>query len=94
MRNIEDGTFLTYYQNEKGSRWINKLEDAEKWLRERESERLELDSIERPNTKWIFDHYYAVDVKVVLDRQPLMGTGQLPDWLRNLAQANGGTGYL
>ena len=88
LRNIEDGTFLTFYQNEKGSRWINKLEDAEKWLRERESERLELDRIERPDTKWIFDHYYAVDVKVVLDRQPLMGTGPLPDWLRNLARGN------
>ena len=88
LRNIEDGTFLTFYQTEKGSRWINKLEDAEKWLSERESERLEVDRIERPNTKWIFDHYYAVDVKVVLDRQPLMGTGPLPDWLRNLARGN------
>ena len=82
LRNIEDGTFLTFYQNEKGSRWINKLKDAEKWLRERESERLEVERIERPDTKWVFDHYYAVDVKVVLDRQPLMGTGPLPDWLR------------
>ena len=88
LRNIEDGTFLDYYQNPKlGSPWINKLEDAEKWLRERESERLEVDRIERPDTKWIFDHYFAVDVKVVLDRQPLMGTGQLPDWLRNRAHA-------
>ena len=87
LRNIEDGTFLTFYQNEKGSRWINKLKDAEKWLRERETERLEVERIERPNTKWVFDHYYAVDVKVVLNRQPLMGTGQLPDWLRNLAHA-------
>ena len=88
LRNIEDGTFLTYYQTEKGSRWINKLEDAEKWLKERESERLEVDSIERPDTKWIFDHYFAVDVKVVLDREPLMGTGPLPDWLRNLVRGN------
>ena len=88
LRNIEDGTFLTFYQTEKGSRWINKLEDAEKWLGERESERLDVDRIERPDTKWIFDHYYAVDVKVVLDRQPLMGTGPLPDWLRNLAGGN------
>ena len=88
LRNIEDGTFLTFYQTEKGSRWINKLEDAEKWLGERESERLDIDRIERPDTKWIFDHYYAVDVKVVLDRQPLMGTGPLPDWLRNLARGN------
>ena len=88
LRNIEDGTFLTYYQTEKGSRRINKLEDAEKWLKGRESERLEVDTIERPNTKWIFDHYYAVDVKVVLDRQPLLGTGPLPNWLRNLARGN------
>ena len=90
LRNIEDGTFLTFYQNEKGSRWIDKLKDAEKWLRERESERLEVERIERPNTKWVFDHYYAVDVKVVLDRQPLIGTGPLPDWLRNLARGNHG----
>ena len=87
LLNIEDGTFLTFYQNEKGSRWINKLEDAEKLLRERESERLEVERIERPDTKWVFDHYYAVDVKVVLDRQPLMGKGPLPDWLRNRAHA-------
>ena len=26
-------------------------------------------------------------VKVVLDRQPLLGTGPLPDWLRNLAHS-------
>ena len=83
LRNIEDGTFIDYYQNSKsGSPWINKLKDAEKWLRERESERLEVERIERPNTKWVFDHYFAVDVKVVLDREPLMGTGPLPDWLR------------
>ena len=89
LRNIEDGTFIDYYQNPKsGSPWINKLEDAEKWLRERESERLEVDSIERPNTKWIFEGHFNVDVKVVLDRQPLMGTGPLPDWLRNLARGN------
>ena len=28
--------------------------------------------------------YFNVDVKVILDRQPLLGTGPLPDWLRNL----------
>ena len=94
LRNIEDGTFLTFYQNEKGSRWINKLEDAEKWLKERESERLDVERIERPNTKWIFDHYYAVDVKVVLDRQPLVGTGPLPNWLRNRAHSARGQAML
>ena len=64
--------------------------EAENWLREKEAERLDPDSIERPDTKWIFEGHFNVDVKVVLDRQPLMGTGPLPDWLRNLARGNHG----
>ena len=86
LRNIEDDTVIIFYTNQ-GSPWINKLEEAEKWLSERETRRLDTDSKERPNTKWVFDGHFNVDVKVVLDRQPLMGTGPLPDWLRNLAHA-------
>ena len=67
---------------------MNKLEEAEKWLSEKEAKRLDTDSKERPDTKWVFDSHFNVDVKVVLDRQPLMGTGPLPDWLRNLARGN------
>ena len=33
----------------------------------------------------MFENQFNVDVKVVLDRQPLLGTGPLPDWLRDLA---------
>jgi len=33
----------------------------------------------------VFRGYSDVDVKVVLNRQPLLGIGPLPDWLRNLA---------
>ena len=54
-------------------------------MSEREKVRLEPDNIERPNTKWVFEAYFSVDIKVVLDRQPLLGTGPLPDWLRNLS---------
>ena len=61
--------------------------EAENWLSKMEAIRLDADSIERPNTKWIFEGHFNVDVKVVLDRQPLMGTGPLPDWLRNLAHS-------
>ena len=86
LRNIEDGTEIDYYKN-KGSPWMNTYAEAEKWLSEREAIRLDADSIERPDTKWVFDSHFNVDVKVVLDRQPLMGTGPLPDWLRNLAHA-------
>ena len=59
----------------------------EKWLSEREKVRLDPDNIERPNTKWVFEAYFNVDVKVVLDRKPLLGTGPLPDWLRNLSHS-------
>ena len=86
LRNIEEGTVIFYYTN-KGSPWFDNFSDAEKWLSEREKVRLYPDNIERPNTKWVFEAYFNVDVKVVLDRQPLLGTGPLPDWLRNLAHS-------
>ena len=89
LENIEDGTRLTYYQN-KGSPWMKTYADAENWIREMEAARLESDNIERPDTKWVFDSHFTVDLKVVLDRQPLMGTGPLPNWLRNLAHASRG----
>ncbi|KAL9959950.1 hypothetical protein ACROYT_G033329 [Oculina patagonica] len=84
LRNIDDDTVIVYYIN-KGSPWINKLSAAEKWLTEQETKRLAADNIKRPSTKWKFESFFNVDVKVVLDRQPLLGTGPLPDWLRNLA---------
>jgi len=38
-----------------------------------------------PSTKWKFLRFHKVDVKVVLSSSPLLGTGLLPEWLRNLA---------
>ena len=89
LENIEDGTRITYYQN-KGSPWMKTYADAEEWIKAREAVRLDPDNTERPDTKWIFESHFNVDVKVVLDRQPLMGTGPLPYWLRNLAHASRG----
>ena len=54
-------------------------------MNQQENDRANLDHIERPNTKWIFVRFFNVEVKVMFDRQPLLGTGPLPDWLRNLA---------
>ena len=85
LENIEDGTIILYYNNSGGSPWINRYVEAENWLREKEEARLNIDNIERANTKWVFRGYSDVDVKVVLDRKPLLGTGPLPNWLRNLA---------
>ena len=84
IRNMENGTIIDYYKNSVGSPWINRLSEAESWLSEKEKNRLEPDNIARPNTKWEFVGFFNVDVKAVLERQPLLGTGPLPDWLRNL----------
>ena len=73
--NIEDGTVIVYYSNPKGSQWFNKLEDAEKWLITQEELCLDNERVERPSTKWVSENFFNVDVKVVLDRQPLVAQG-------------------
>ena len=87
LRNIEDGTVIVYYSNPKGSQWFDKLEDVEKWLNQQEELHLNNEKTDRPNTKWVFEAFYNIDLKVVIDRKPLVGTGPLPDWLRNLAHS-------
>ena len=84
LRNIEDDSSMVMYTNI-GSPWFERFSEAEKWLSEREKVRLDPDNINRPDTTWVFENHFNVDIKVVLDRQPLLGTGPLPDWLRNLA---------
>ena len=54
LKNNEDGTILLFYKNSRGSPWINRYAEAESWLREKEQARLNIDNIERPNTKWVF----------------------------------------
>jgi len=51
---------------------------------------LDLDNIERPNTRWVFVKFANITVKAVRDNQPMLGTGRLPEWLRNLARARAG----
>ena len=86
IRNIEEDSTIVMYKN-RGSPWFERFSDVEKWLSEQEKLRLDPDNIDRPNTKWVFEGFFNVDVKVVLDRQPLLGTGPLPDWLRNLSHS-------
>jgi len=85
----ENETVILHYTNH-GSPWINSLAKAEEWLNRQEKRRLELEGVTRPNTKRVFESFFNVDLKVVIDRQPLVGTGPLPAWLRNLARGRGG----
>ena len=88
LRNIEDAgegdeSYLDIWRNPKGtSPLIERLKDAENWLWEKEEERLNQDRIKRPNTKWVFDHHMTVELKAIKETKPLLGKGQLPEWLR------------
>jgi len=76
---------MVFFKQQKGSPWINNFGEAERWVNEEENKRLNVDNIERPNTKWTFVKFSSIEVKAVLDNQPMLGTGPLPDWLCNLS---------
>ena len=82
---MKRGLEWCFINSKKGSPWINNFAEAERWVNEQENKRLNIDNIERPNTKWTFIKFSNIEVKVVLDNQPMLGTGPLPEWLRNLA---------
>lgn len=85
LENAEDETIILLYKNSGGSPWIRRNAAGEDWLREKKEERLNIDTVERPSTRWVFRGFSDVDVKIVFNQQPLLGTGPLPEWLRNLA---------
>ena len=84
--NNETGLRMVFNKQQRGSPWINNFAEAERWVNKQENNRLNIDNIERPNTKWTFIKFSNIEVKAVLDNQPMLGTGPLPDWLRNLAR--------
>lgn len=85
IENIEDGRSMVFHKRKRDSPWLNTFAEVETWLNEQENDRLNHENIERPNTKLVFVRFSTVYVRVELDRQPLLGTGPLPDWLRNHA---------
>ena len=83
LRNIETGEYMVYHTNT-NSPWFPKLSKTKEWLKKQEELRLQGEKIDRPNTKWVFEKHLFIDLKVILDRQPLqIGLGRLPDWIRN-----------
>ena len=83
LRNTEDDRSEFWYTNVPPSPWMNKLSECKAWLEAMEETRLQ-GHVQRPNTKWVFERAVSVDLKAILDRQPLqIGRGRLPDWLRN-----------
>jgi len=77
-----------FWKNVRGSPFIRENQEAEEYLEDQERQRLEMEGVERPSTKWQFVRYHKVHIKVILTRSPLLGSGPLPDWLRNLARGH------
>ena len=83
LRNTEDNRPLFWYTNVPASPWMNRLSESKAWLEALEESRLQ-GNVQRPDTKSVFDRAVSVDLKAILDRQPLrIGLGRLPAWLRN-----------
>lgn len=51
LENNETRLRIVYYKPQRGSPWINTFADSERWLNAQENQRLNLDNIDRPNTK-------------------------------------------
>ena len=83
LRNVGDDRPLFFYTNVPPSPWMNKLTESKAWLEAMEETRLQ-GNVQRPDTSWVFVRAVSVELKAILDRQPLrIGRGRLPDWLRN-----------
>ena len=83
LRNIETNKTLVWFQDRQKSPWFATHGDAQAWLEQQEERRLGGENINRPNTKFVFEKHLSVQIKVILDRQPLrVGEGRLPNWLR------------
>ena len=83
LLNVESGDVMVYYTNI-NSLWMARLSQTKEWLEDQEELRLQGAQLERPNTKWTFQIHLFVDLKIIVERQPLqIGVGRLPAWLRN-----------
>ena len=83
LLNSKSGETMVYYTNI-NSPWMARLSQTKEWLEDQKELRLQGVRLDRPNTKWTFQRHLFVDLKVILDRQPLqIGVGRLPAWLRN-----------
>jgi hypothetical protein len=83
LRNIENGKIILFHTNLGGTPvLITNIEAAKAWLTEKDQIRLSREKLDRPSTKWAFDSWFQVNVKIILANQPLLGAGRLPDWLR------------
>ena len=72
---VETGMKMVYYRQQSSSPCKNTSAIEERCLNKQESKRFNIDNIERPNTIWVFVKFSNIELKVVLDNQPMLSTG-------------------
>ena len=83
LKNIDTNKTLVWIQDRRKSSWFVNYDNAKIWLEQQEENRLEGENINRPSTKFVFGKHLSVQIKIILDQQPLrVGEGCLPKWLR------------
>jgi len=80
---MQDDTEIVLYSNS-SSPWFNQTDEAKNVRRDRKSFAWKLTILKDQAQNGCLLFFFNVDFKVVLDMQPLLGTGPLQDWLRNL----------
>ena len=74
---------MFWFQDRQKSPWFATHGDAQAWLERQEEGRLGTENIKPPSTKFVFEKHLSVQIKIILDQQPLqVGEGCLPNWLR------------
>ena len=84
LEHIETGKVIQWGTKLGGSPTVFTNTDAARaWLQEKDESRVDLEKLERLNTKWRFAGWIQVETKAILTNQPMLGNGLLPDLLRN-----------
>jgi len=84
LRHKDTGKVIKFDRNLGRSEMLLTIQKgAREFLQEKDEIRLDYERIKRPDYHWEFENWIQVEVKAILVAQPLLGQGQLPDWLRN-----------
>lgn len=82
LRNIETNKMLPWLEEGMKSPWFPNLQEARVWIERQETARLENETFTWLNTKFVFAAHMSVQIRVLLDNQPLhVGEMCLPEWL-------------
>ena len=80
--NRETGERRTYEQ-QLHNVYFTRRDQVYEGLNKMEQRRAQ-EQVQRPSTKWTFEKSRSLTIKIIPDGQPLLGRGELPDWVTHI----------